>query len=227
MSTLYLSRARLRTDAPVAALARLLVPDDASVRVDASHRLIWALFADGPHRTRDFLWREEEPGRFMLLSARPPSDPHDIFQLETKPFEPVLSSGDRLGFTLRANPVVARSAGPGQRGKRHDVVMDLLRREHGRSRAEARSEAAIVAGRAWLARQGSANGFAPRGDEGVDGYDRIRVPRASGKPAIFGRLDITGVLEVREPALFLTALARGFGRSRSFGCGLMLIRRVS
>ncbi len=226
MSALYLSRARLRTDAPVAALARLLVPDDASVRADASHRLIWALFSDGPDRTRDFLWREEEPGRFMLLSTRPPSDPHDLFQLETKAFEPALSAGDRLGFTLRANPVIARSAGPGQRGKRHDVVMDLLRHQPEGSRAEARPDAVVAAGRAWLARQGKANGFEPRGDEGVDGYDRIRVPRASGEPAVFGRLDITGVLEVRDPAIFLAALARGFGRSRSFGCGLMLIRRV-
>jgi CRISPR system Cascade subunit CasE len=132
VTALFLSRARLRRDVPAVALARILVPEDATARVDASHRLIWALFSDSPDRERDFLWREEEPGRFMLLSARPPTDAHELFDLESKPFEPALSSGDRLGFTLRANPVVARSAGPGLRGKRHDVVMDLRRRRWSR-----------------------------------------------------------------------------------------------
>jgi CRISPR system Cascade subunit CasE len=228
VTALFLSRARLRRDVPAVALARILVPEDATARVDASHRLIWALFSDSPDRERDFLWREEEPGRFMLLSARPPTDAHELFDLESKPFEPALSSGDRLGFTLRANPVVARSAGPGLRGKRHDVVMDLLRREPRCRRAEARAAAVVAAGRAWLARQGASHGFSPRGDEAVDGYERVQIPRSTGNKAalVFGRVDISGVIEVREPDRFLSALARGFGRARAHGCGLMLIRRA-
>ena len=225
--SLYLSRVRLRQDAPVAALAKLLVPPDAAARADASHRLIWALFSDSPDRRRDFLWREEAPGRFMLLSARAPVDPHDLFQVETKPFEPNLSDGDRLGFTLRANPVVARPAEYGQRGKRHDVVMNALRDVPSGQRAEARPDAVIAAGRAWLSRQGDAHGFRPQGDEAVDGYDRIQVSRQGAAPVVFGQLDISGVLEVRNPARFLAALAQGFGRSRAYGCGLMLIRRVT
>jgi CRISPR system Cascade subunit CasE len=39
-------------------------------------------------------------------------------------------------------------------------------------------------------------------------------------------VDISGVIEVREPDRFLSALARGFGRARAHGCGLMLIRRA-
>jgi CRISPR system Cascade subunit CasE len=57
MSELWLSRARLRRDAPVAALARLLVPEAASAFPAAAHHLVWSLFADGPERRRDFLWR--------------------------------------------------------------------------------------------------------------------------------------------------------------------------
>ncbi len=226
MTSLYLSRARLREDVPAVALARLLVPDDPCLRADASHRLIWALFSDSADRRRDFLWREAEPGRFMLLSARAPSDPHALFRLETKAFAPALSPGNRLGFTLRANPVVSRSKGPGQRGKRHDVVMDLLHDVPSGQRSRNRPDAVIRAGRDWIARQGRANGFTSRGDEAVDSYDRVQVPRTDGKPAVFGRLDISGVLTVLEPATFLVALARGFGRSRAHGCGLMLIRRA-
>jgi len=226
MTELFLSRARLRRDAPVGTLAKLLVPEDAADRVAASHRLVWALFADSGDRKRDFLWREERPGHFMALSARPPDDPHELFDLDFKSFAPALSPGDRLGFTLRANPVVARPAARGQRGKRHDVVMDLLRDVPPGDRAVARPEAVLTAGRSWLARQGEAHGFAPVGEAGVDGYDSLRIPRADGRPAVFGVVDISGVLEVRDPDRFLTRLAQGFGRARAFGCGLMLIQRA-
>lgn len=226
MTELFLSRARLRRDAPVAALAELLVPNNPADRTGASHKLVWALFADHVDRRRDFLWREERPGHFMVLSSRPPDDPHRLFELDFKPFAPALSVGDRLGFTLRANPVVARAEAKGQRGKRHDVVMDLLRDVPHGERAKTRPEAMLTAGRAWFARQGEAYGFTPLGDATVDGYDSVRIPRVAGRPAVFGVLDISGVLEIRDPLAFLARLSQGFGRARAFGCGLMLIRRV-
>lgn len=226
MSELWLSRARLRRDAPMAALARLLVPEAASARPAAAHHLVWSLFADGPERRRDFLWREEGPGRFMTLSGRQPVNVESVFDLDSKPFSPVLAPGDRLGFTLRANPVVTRAMVPGQRGKRHDVVMDLLKSVPRGQRAEPRQDAVLTAGRSWLARQGTTHGFHPEGEIAVDGYDRVVIPRATGDPAIFGMLDISGVLMIEDPVRFLAALAAGFGRARAFGCGLMLIRRV-
>jgi CRISPR system Cascade subunit CasE len=226
VTELWLSRARLRRDAPSAALARLLVPDAADARAAAAHHLVWSLFADGPDRRRDFLWRQEGPGRFLALSARPPTNLSELFEIESKPFAPVISAGDRLGFALRANPVVARATAPGTRGKRHDVVMDALRDiPKGAQRAEARPDKLVEAGRAWLARQGAAHGFCPVEGVAVDGYARVRIPRAGGSPAVFGVLDFEGALTVEDPPSFLAALAAGFGRARSFGCGLMLIRR--
>ena len=226
MSELWLSRARLRGDASAAALARLLVPETASARPAAAHHLVWSLFADGPERRRDFLWREQAPGRFMTLSARPPVNVAGLFDLDSQPFAPVLARGDRLGFMLRANPVVARATAPRHRGKRHDVVMNALHPLPREQRAGARPDAVLTAGRAWLARQGAAHGFQPEGEAAVDGYDSVVIPRGAGAPARFGVLDISGALAVEDPARFLAALAAGFGRARAFGCGLMLIRRV-
>lgn len=229
MRTLYLCRARLRRDADVAALAPLLLPTDAPARMAASHRLVWSLFADGPERRRDFLWREERPGHFLALSARPPNDAHGLFDADFKPFEPLLAPGDRLGFSLRANPVIARAAAKGERGRRHDVVMDALHHDAtGGERAVLRPDAIMQAGRAWLARQGAAHGFTPADGIGVDGYETVRIARDRGdSPIRFGVLNLSGVLTVHDPDRFLAALAQGFGRSRAFGCGLMLIRRAA
>ncbi|UFN49153.1 type I-E CRISPR-associated protein Cas6/Cse3/CasE [Roseomonas sp. OT10] len=223
---LWLSRIRLRREAPVAALARLLVPEGEGARTAAGHHLIWSVFSDGPERRRDFLWREEAPGRFLALSARRPEDATGLFTVESRPFEPALAPGDRLGFALRANPVVSRTAGPGRRGQRHDVVMDALRHvPPGPERAEARPATILSAGRAWLAGQGERHGFRPDGTVAVDGYERRPVPREGGGTAVLGVLEFEGVLTVEDPARFLAALAAGFGKARAFGLGLMLIRR--
>lgn len=252
MSTImYLSRARLRRDAPGAALRELLVPKSTSARTVAGHHLVWTLFADASDRTRDFLWREAEPGLFYLLSRRVPVDRHGLFDLhEPKPFEPELAVGDRLAFSLRANATVARGGGNGKRGKPCDVVMDALYRVPPEQRSEARRLAVEQAGVAWLMRQGEEAGFslapgrrpAPGAVDGgmapddradddgapavrVLGYRTLRVDRA-GAPARLGVLDFEGVLEVRDPQRLVEAIERGVGRAKAFGCGLMLVRRV-
>src|ERR1044071_3250785 len=136
-----LVRARLRRDRPADALARILVPEEPGARLGAAHSLVWALFADSPDRRRDFLWREMRPGEFLILANRPPVDPHNLFDLEYKPFAPVLAAGQRLGFDLRVNPVVSIPSAPGQRGRRTDVVMHALHDLAHPERAAARTAA--------------------------------------------------------------------------------------
>ena len=227
--TLYLTRARLRRDASVAALAPLLLPEDANERALASHRLAWSLMPSDAGATRDFLWREEGPGRFMLLGARAPM-PSALFHVETTPFEPLLAEGDLLHFVLRANPTVARRV-LGQRSARDDVVMHALhdlpgQRQGGRDAA--RPDLIQREGSAWLLRIGQRHGFAPDPARlAVDGYNLLRIPRAGRpQPIRLATLDYQGVLTVNDPSAFLSGLATGFGRGRAFGCGLMLIRRA-
>ena len=228
---MILVRARLRRDASLAALAPLLLPEGTGAGAGAAHRLVWSLFADGPERRRDFLWREEGQGRFLILAAREPQDPHGLFDLECKEFAPALARGDRLGFLLRANPTVQPAAprGAKDRPPRSDVVMHALHGlPAGAPRAEARPEAVVRAGTAWLERQGAAKGFALEPEQlRVEGYETWRIPRGPGRPPIrYGTLDFAGVLRVEDPARFVAALREGFGRARAFGCGLMLIRRA-
>lgn len=227
--SLWLSRARLRQDAPIDALTRLLVSERAGARSGAAHKLVWALFADSEDRRRDFLWREAEPGLFYLLSRRRPEDRHDIFKLdEPKVFSPVLSTGDRLAFSLRANATVARGGGPGKRGKPCDVVMDALYALPAGARADQRSHAVESAGLAWLSRQAVKAGFRfhpSSGDARVMAYQALRIGHRDGGMKI-GVLDFEGMLEVTDPGIFVAAVASGFGRAKGFGCGLMLVRRA-
>lgn len=232
--TLYLTQMRISRAPSAQALASLISPKDAAARIDAHHKLVWAAFADGPERTRDFLWREDSDGGILCLSARAPVQSELFEPFTSKRFAPDLAPGDRLSFALRANATRAkRGAAPGShatptRSGRVDVVMDALHAMPQADRAGARMEVAQREGAAWLARQGEAAGFRPLGVT-VEGYATHALPDyrgpRRGQPQ-FGTLDMSGVLEVTDPVAFVSQLARGFGRAKAFGCGLMLIRRA-
>ena len=252
MTGLWLSRARLRRAAPVATLAPILLPDRDDDRVSNGHRLMWSLFArDGDQRPRDFLWREDVNGWFYTLSKWPPPDDHALFEVDPpKRFAPALGPGDRLRFSLRANPTVSRPLNgfrsqrrdptlkPSRKTAHHDIVMDAIHGLPGDARAESRRMAIQTAGRVWLEGQGARCGFAlppaPDPSDGnippdvlrVDGYRVLRPPRKAGEMRI-AVLDFDGVLTVTDPQRLLTALAAGFGRAKAYGCGLMLIARTS
>lgn len=224
MTSLYFSRLTLRHDASLAALEPLLTCDGKGPQAGLAHRLVWTAFADDPDRRRDFLWRQDEKHRWFVLSERPPHDRHSFFDVETKPFEPVLAKGDRLAFALRANAVVTRKDEKGK-PKRGDIVMDRLRAFPKGERARYRDCVAREAGCDWLAAQGLKAGF---GLESVleSSYHTSAIPRRKGAPIELGILDLEGTLSIDTPELFLPALAAGFGKAKSFGCGLMLIRRT-
>lgn len=252
--TLYLSRARLRSrrGEALASIAPLLLPDGDGERHAATHRLVWLLFqamADAGG-TRDwrateqgFLWRDDGEGKFTILSRQPPTNPNDLFDLETRAFESALAEGDRLRIALRANPTRAVPAERGPdgksmgRGKRVDVVMHALKavpetdRNARTGRAFERDRIVTETSRTWFARQGKKHGFtlAPSAPFVADGYSQVRVERRPGKgkrPAGFSVVDVAGEILVTDPAAFMARLPLGFGSAKAFGCGLMLIRRA-
>ena len=226
--TAYLSRATLRRNQlTVKALGPLLL-DNAGGPSSTGHNLMWSLFCDTPERTRDFLWRESSQGAYYILSSRPPVDQHALFDLaEPKEFAPALAAGDRLQFSLRANPVVRRLVGDKKHATKHDVVFDALRKQEAEKRAAHRHAVIQEQGFEWLARQGRGAGFAVEQREvGIDGYAQHQIGRAKSRPMAFSTLDFEGVLTVEDPSRFLSAVLRGFGAAKAYGCGLMLIRRA-
>lgn len=220
--TLYLSRLQLSRNPQQDALKAILDPDTVGQRQDAHHRLIWSAFAGDPDAKRDFLWRAEGRGNFLVLSARPPVDSPFFEPAQVKVFDLQLAAGDRLAFALRANATRSRA------GQRVDIVMDALHGIAQPERAAKRMALAQQAADDWMQSQGARHGFTLRA-LAVEDYAPVALPShrgpRKGQPQ-FGILDMTGLIEVTDPTAFLTAVAAGFGRAKAFGCGLMLIRRA-
>jgi len=235
ISALHLSRVRLRTlrGEALASIAPLLIPDDKTKHAGHAHRVLWLLFQDIPDAKRDFLWRDEGNGRYIILSARAPSDPKGLFEIESKPFAAELDVGDQLAFSLRANPVVASKAarkpellGTKSRGQKVDIVMHALKDVPKGARGSMRDEIATKTGIQWLTYQGEKSGFKLTAPPLVDGYAQVPVERRRGRPAGFSVLNFAGRIEITDPGAFLAKLPLGFGSAKAFGNGLMLIRRA-
>ncbi len=208
---LFFSRARLRTGHgdQLSAIAPALLRGSKGDTVGNAHRILWMLFRDREEdEPRDFLWREEKPGHYAILSKRCPSDEHKLFDIKTKDYAPKLSPGDRLAFALRANPVVSRKAEGKRLGKRDakgkvrsvrcDIVMDALHDLPKRlkddlrgesPRAKERETRTKAAAANWMKAQGERYGFKlllnPEKENEpflqTANYESVEIPRLNGE----------------------------------------------
>ena len=235
MTVGFITRAELNPGA----VASILLRD---AQGDGAHALVWTLFADQPRGARCFLYRAEEPerfpGRFLIVSTEPPTDPDGLWRLDTKPYAPELTTGDTLRFVLRVNPAVTYKVG--RKTKRADVVMKA-KDAAGRA-AEAAIPATDEAVRRAVKRAARAkvdkdvlvrDWLAPRLDAGgarLDTFDltgwQVRPDhRAGGQRHRLAVADIEGALTVTDPDAFTAGLFAGLGKARAYGCGLLLVRR--
>ena len=143
-----------------------------------------------------------------------------------------MTAGDRVAFHLHANPVVSRLRDrKPRRMSKHDIITNVLRQHPAADRRRLFDDAVRTRGFSWLAAQGAAKGFTVEpGEVRIHGYRRHEIPRRrrrgqrrSNNPR-YATLDFEGVLTVTDRTKLLRAIATGFGSSRAWGCGLMLIR---
>ena len=83
------------------------------------------------------------------------------------------------------------------------------------------------AGEEWLGKQGERCGFLVK-NLIVENHQfhKVRKPKDPNLRQ-FTSIDFHGQIQVTEPQKFIDiALFNGLGRSKSFGCGLLLIRRT-
>jgi CRISPR system Cascade subunit CasE len=199
------------------------------------HQMIWNLFDNLPDQTRDFLYRrEDKSGKapfYYLLSARVPETRNTYLTIETKIFEPRLQANDRLQFQLRANAVITRKAGDNSKRRiRRDIIEAKVDEYKARYPDPAdRPPPSVMHQEAveeWMKRQGEEHGFDVSELLVVNhSYHKVRKP---GDDSLrqFTSIDVLGSLTVTDGERFMKQLVKGFGRSKAFGCGLMLVRRA-
>lgn len=180
------------------------------------------------------------------LAERAPAEVGDIFPpggIDDKVMPDAFAAGRRLAFSVRVCPIVRTASSDGKRRRELDVFV------HAASAVpdEPKPDRAGIY-REWLA-QRLAGGGAGLIDARLAAFrlgDLVRRSHASST----GRTDaaesrpkrllassgrgaarrpdavLEGVLEVADPARFAAVLARGIGRHRAFGFGMLLLRPV-
>lgn len=225
----YFSRVRLNQSA----LANyLLKPENRAYQL---HQTLWELFPDQAERS--FLFREfEDRGgviNYFLLSSIPPKDHHPwIAQIDSKPYAPNLRNGQQFTFDLRANPVVSVKK-PNGKSARHDVLMmakKAAKAENPEIHGQELQEIMLEAAAEWLRNEERKAKWGIEIEEilEISAYQQHQLTRRSEKsPTIrFSSVDYKGQLRIVEAERFIDQLCKGFGHSKAFGCGLMLLRRI-
>jgi len=199
----------------------------------ATHQMIWMLFSTAPDMKRDFLYRKDMEQKCPVIyavSPLPPRDSSTLWDINTKVYAPVIRQGQTFSFILRANPVVSKRD-QNDKQHRHDVVMNAKKRIAIESDGEPPSMSDIIrdAGLEWLRKKASSNGFDfEYGNVLVEGYrqNKFCKPNTDQRVSI-STIDYAGLLTVTDAEAFINALFYGIGPAKSFGCGMVMIKRMS
>jgi CRISPR system Cascade subunit CasE len=140
-----------------------------------------------------------------------------IERLAEKTMPDLFTAGQRLGFELRVRPMV-RTDRDGDRNSSLEKDAFLLSPPES-SRGEVYAT--------WLANHLQAGGAHPQ-KLVLDGFQLSRIQRRGAdrslRPIQGPDASFSGVLEVSDPAAFAAMLARGIGRHRAFGFGMLLLQ---
>ena len=187
------------------------------------------LFNNNPNAKRDFIYRYEpqyNTPAYYIISKQEPVDKNGLWQIQTKNYAPILQSQQKFAFILRVNPIKS------VKGRRHDIVMHEKYRIDYKNLAEDKRpsmrELIEKTGFEWLSKRAEQNGFSINQENiQIDAYHPHVTGHKRGKKAIrYNTMDFSGHLIVTDPEKFKEILMQGIGKSRAFGCGLLLIRRI-
>ena len=192
--------------------------------------MIWRLFSE--NESRDFLFREEISNtgevEYYVLSKCAPDNSDQLFRIQSKSFTPNLHSDQRLAFKLRVNPTISLVEDGKQR--RHDVLMHAKRqaRENGVHDNEAIQLAMDQAAQSWICNEKRLDTWGIQLDvaPSVERYTQHKSKKRNGDNISFSSVDLDGILTIKDVDKFLSQYQKGFGRAKSMGCGLMLIRTI-
>ena len=156
-------------------------------------------------------------------------------RLESKPMPDDWRTGQRLGFDLRVRPIrrlrhsLETSSGAFGKGKEIDAFLLEALRQHqdaheGMAR-ENRTRQSVYLD--WLAERLAPAATLDLKASRLAHFRRVRVARGDCGGPEGPDATIHGTLTVTDPVAFAALLARGVGRHRAYGYGMMLLRPPS
>lgn len=210
-------------------ISRVEIPWSAVQNPYEIHRCLWRLFpGEAPasrHGNADqragFLFRTEtyqtgRPAHFLVQSRQRPVSVSSIQTLGCREFNPQPQVAQRLAFVLTANPIktiidTQAEAKPGKRPNKQNQFKCRVPLVHEEQQRE------------WLTRQLAAAAT-------VESVTVLpHAPLYFRKGGYGGKIvtaTFEGILQIKAPDHLLRALENGIGPAKSFGCGLLLVRRI-
>lgn len=144
-------------------------------------------------------------------------------QVDSKPMPAQWTAGKRLGFEVRIRPVIRKGRGSGHPSSERDAYQ--IQPAFDKPGELPVDREAIY--RQWLARQfAEIGGAAPDLEQTrLVSFQRTRAYRKrGGGPSEGPDALMRGILTITNPAAFPGLLARGLGRHRAYGYGMLLLR---
>ncbi|HEX2958030.1 MAG TPA: type I-E CRISPR-associated protein Cas6/Cse3/CasE, partial [Chitinispirillaceae bacterium] len=205
----------------------------------------------------NFLYRSDENSewpQFFTLSTQKPEDKSGFWEIRTMDFHPQILLGQKLSFSLIANPVISRSTGEfrntdlskirpktntkNEKVKRDDIIWlakQKLKLEGKNYQDEVFLGKLIQdEGQKWLIAKSINKGFEVESVI-VDSYRQIQFFKSGiTNPVKISTLRFNGILQVTDPNEFFMGVYEkyndkgeyiaGIGPAKAFGCGLLLIK---
>ena len=210
-------------------ISRLEIPWQNARNPYELHRHIWRLFPGAEKEARQaevqdrsgFLFRIEDyragrPVRLLVQSRLQPQPVPGLALLGMREFDPRPQAGQHLAFILTANPIktITDQQADGKPRKRADKHGNFKCRVPLIDEDEQRS---------WLTAKLA--DVAELGETTVLPHPPVYF-RKEGRGGKLVTVTFEGNLWVKEPERFVNFLQNGVGPAKSFGCGLLLVRRV-
>ncbi len=185
------------------------------------HQKVWEFFGDQrSNRVRDFLYYLYN-GELYIISKKKPNPPEDEYTTQTKVFDlNNLKSGIFLQYDLRLNAEVCKL----KTRKKVSIMTDLANEMKVLDEPYNWNFIAHESSKNWLQKRGQSYGFKNMIQKhSVQSFQFCKFKKKDGKVVSFFSIDLRGVLQVVNKNLFVNTIYNGIGKSKGFGCGMMLI----
>lgn len=185
------------------------------------HQQVWLLFTSELYnRTRKFLYFLFNDELFIVSEKIPLDHPTEKYDITTKAYEVDLIPGSYVKYITRVNPEIYKG------NKRISVMTALANEMRAQNEPFNWNYIADESAKMWLNKVGPKYGFRSMYHT-VHSFQFCHFKKNNNQKVSFHTMDLHGILQITDTELFKKALFKGIGRSKGYGCGLILAQRYN